>query len=656
MKKCPVCGVMMGDNVARCFMCKYDFQKAAREGEDVAKKEATEHIKKADLETSSRASDKKAEEDKILADAKERNRLVIESLQQQLDEEKLRLEEEYVEIRKKAFEEKSKIDKELQAARKQVEEEKKHIEDVQLLHDQAVVESKRLALADGDVIRKEAHADAGKIIKEANDQTEQLAVQVRKEYEEAMNLKDQMLTEAKIHQAEAEEALRIQKEAQTECTRIVSITEAAKNNAEQELAEVRNKAVQELLDSKKQAELDADARVAAAEAARLKAVEETQRVILEIENTRKQGEEELSYYINEAKAAIATTEEAQQKARKDEEEARIILAQLKADKEKAEAEKIKADEALRVTAEELRAAQEKRDKIEEETGDVLLMSEEARKKAENEVSERLNELENTRTVTEAEIAQIIEESRLTRASAEQEAALLSKELEEARATIQQAEERRLAAKAETETMRLTTKQETEELRLSAKDEAEQIIIAAEKRAVALKEAAISESEKGRMAKQIEENILLAGQAIAAKEEAEKRADALAQQIEGSRKAIEQMEEKIEKLRSSQGPGEFKPVSVPMEYEVEIIKHKATGEVDSEAISRALTKRGPGGWKLHSLVNDEGGRLQASLGASEQYSLSSGTAIKEDRVILIFERVALSPSEIEGTEKIPSSQA
>ena len=40
MKKCPVCGVMMGDNVARCFMCKYDFQKAAREGEDAAREGA----------------------------------------------------------------------------------------------------------------------------------------------------------------------------------------------------------------------------------------------------------------------------------------------------------------------------------------------------------------------------------------------------------------------------------------------------------------------------------------------------------------------------------------------------------------------------------------------------------------------------------------
>ena len=40
MKKCPVCGVMMGDNVARCSMCKYDFQKASGGDTDAALAEA----------------------------------------------------------------------------------------------------------------------------------------------------------------------------------------------------------------------------------------------------------------------------------------------------------------------------------------------------------------------------------------------------------------------------------------------------------------------------------------------------------------------------------------------------------------------------------------------------------------------------------------
>ena len=89
----------MGDNVARCFMCKYDFQKASRDGEDVAKKEATEYVKKVDQEASNRVAERKAEEEKIVNDAKERNRIELASLQQKLEEEKLRLESENVELR-----------------------------------------------------------------------------------------------------------------------------------------------------------------------------------------------------------------------------------------------------------------------------------------------------------------------------------------------------------------------------------------------------------------------------------------------------------------------------------------------------------------------------------------------------------------------------
>ena len=40
MKRCPVCGVMMGDNVARCSMCKYDFQKASQGNNEEAAAEA----------------------------------------------------------------------------------------------------------------------------------------------------------------------------------------------------------------------------------------------------------------------------------------------------------------------------------------------------------------------------------------------------------------------------------------------------------------------------------------------------------------------------------------------------------------------------------------------------------------------------------------
>ena len=45
-----------------------------------------------------------------------------------------------------------------------------------------------------------------------------------------------------------------------------------------------------------------------------------------------------------------------------------------------------------------------------------------------------------------------------------------------------------------------------------------------------------------------------------------------------------------------------------------------------------------GWTLVSVINDDGGKLQSSLGGEAAASLSMGSfTSKEDRVILIFER-------------------
>jgi hypothetical protein len=75
----------------------------------------------------------------------------------------------------------------------------------------------------------------------------------------------------------------------------------------------------------------------------------------------------------------------------------------------------------------------------------------------------------------------------------------------------------------------------------------------------------------------------------------------------------------------------------MEYAVENIQHKLSGEVDVAGIEEALSRRSADGWRLHSVINDEGGKLQASLTGSEKTSLSGGPLIKEDRVVLIFVR-------------------
>ena len=71
------------------------------------------------------------------------------------------------------------------------------------------------------------------------------------------------------------------------------------------------------------------------------------------------------------------------------------------------------------------------------------------------------------------------------------------------------------------------------------------------------------------------------------------------------------------------------------------KHFRSGAVEPAEVeySKALTKKSADGWKLNSIINDEGGKLQASLGTSEAAgSLSMGAyTSKEDRVILIFSR-------------------
>jgi hypothetical protein len=54
-----------------------------------------------------RVAEKKAEESKIIAEARESARLEIAEIQRQLEGEKLRIEQEYVEIRRQALDERT---------------------------------------------------------------------------------------------------------------------------------------------------------------------------------------------------------------------------------------------------------------------------------------------------------------------------------------------------------------------------------------------------------------------------------------------------------------------------------------------------------------------------------------------------------------------
>lgn len=108
------------------------------------------------------------------------------------------------------------------------------------------------------------------------------------------------------------------------------------------------------------------------------------------------------------------------------------------------------------------------------------------------------------------------------------------------------------------------------------------------------------------------------------------------------KKIAQLENAIKKLEQEVTEAKSIPVAMseqgPKEYTVEVVTHKISGEVDSDQMASVLTKMSAEGWKLNTVINDEGGKLQSSLGGDENSSLSMGAfAAKEDRVIMIFER-------------------
>ena len=73
MKRCPVCGVMMGDNVARCSMCKYDFQKASQGNNEEAAAEAKKILVQKEQENIARAEAKRSEEEKRILEALEKS-------------------------------------------------------------------------------------------------------------------------------------------------------------------------------------------------------------------------------------------------------------------------------------------------------------------------------------------------------------------------------------------------------------------------------------------------------------------------------------------------------------------------------------------------------------------------------------------------------
>ena len=81
---------------------------------------------------------------------------------------------------------------------------------------------------------------------------------------------------------------------------------------------------------------------------------------------------------------------------------------------------------------------------------------------------------------------------------------------------------------------------------------------------------------------------------------------------------------------------------PMEYSVETVEHNKSAEVNVDALTKLLKKKSADGWNLISVIDDDGGKLMASMGGgSETTSLASLSTSpfnqKEDRLVLIFGR-------------------
>ena len=153
--------------------------------------------------------------------------------------------------------------------------------------------------------------------------------------------------------------------------------------------------------------------------------------------------------------------------------------------------------------------------------------------------------------------------------------------------------------------------------------AQEIVLNAEKQSVFLKQAALSESEKGKMLDQIEELKEQVKEKEMEKAELEKKLASLDA-------AVAELEKRV---RSGGGAG------TPMDYSVEVVEHNKSSEVNVEALTKLLKKKSSEGWTLIHVVDDDGGKLISQMGGGSDAGLSSLSgspfAQKEDRLVLIF---------------------
>ena len=120
MKRCPVCGVMMGDNVARCSMCKYDFQKASQGNNDEAAAEAKKILDQKQAENIARAEAKRSEEEKRILEALDKLKRDYANMQEQFEAERAKLDKEFTTFQKKKLAEQEALEKSVDTIRDEV--------------------------------------------------------------------------------------------------------------------------------------------------------------------------------------------------------------------------------------------------------------------------------------------------------------------------------------------------------------------------------------------------------------------------------------------------------------------------------------------------------------------------------------------------------
>ena len=120
MKRCPVCGVMMGDNVARCSMCKYDFQKASQGNNDEAAAEAKRILEQKQQDNIARAEAKRSEEEKRILEALEKLKRDYAAMEEQFETEKAKLDKEFTTYQKKKLAEQEALEKSVDTIRDEV--------------------------------------------------------------------------------------------------------------------------------------------------------------------------------------------------------------------------------------------------------------------------------------------------------------------------------------------------------------------------------------------------------------------------------------------------------------------------------------------------------------------------------------------------------